>query len=209
MFVNNFATSRAKRAALLKPPKPLNLPLFPASCHQPRETRGPIETRPFLKVLTPYQSGATSRAKRAALLKRRGSENTKSLSRICHQPRETRGPIETTRCSGGSEHSENRTCHQPRETRGPIETSEGALLQSNAFLRHQPRETRGPIETGIDVAAVMCGDQAATSRAKRAALLKLARRIVDPHTVHFAATSRAKRAALLKPPTSALRLRLD
>ena len=86
----------------------------------------------------------TSRAKRAALLKRLTSFR-KTLFKSRHQPRETRGPIETSLTIPllcyilGS--------HQPRETRGPIET---LMTRSAAICRkngHQPRETRGPIET--------------------------------------------------------------
>ena len=64
------ATSRAKRAALLKLRD--RLPDHQASRavrHQPRETRGPIETNMLATISVEYPGDATSRAKRAALLK--------------------------------------------------------------------------------------------------------------------------------------------
>ena len=63
------ATSRAKRAALLKLPATLELRVHFFSCHQPRETRGPIETPRCRELGQPEAARATSRAKRAALLK--------------------------------------------------------------------------------------------------------------------------------------------
>ena len=62
--------------------------------------------------------------------------------------------------------------HQPREPRGPIETPRRPELLKLTMVCHQPREPRGPIETfpsPFDLAE----NFDATSRANRAALLKL------------------------------------
>ena len=40
--------------------------------------------------------------------------------------------------------------HQPRETRGPIETLGDPERVDQLDRRHQPRETRGPIETTLE-----------------------------------------------------------
>ena len=116
--------------------------------HQPRETRGPIETRTGVASLTPSIPG--------------------------HQPRETRGPIETE-CGVSREGSAKIAGHQPRETRGPIETLRLVFSKVLQLICHQPRETRGPIETfGRPTSSEnRQGRRSATSRAKRAALLKL------------------------------------
>ena len=68
------------------------------------------------------------------------------------------------------------------------------------MLCHQPRETRGPIETWVDEEGhgEVLDYAGATSRAKRAALLKLAAVIAKRDQCTEVATSRAKRAALLK-----------
>ena len=112
----------------------------------------------------------TSRAKRAALLKRLFQPQTYRIPLMRHKPRETRGPIETHRPSPGRYRT---ACgHKPRETRGPIETcryrldntmgtavtsraKRAALLKRTVVIvdavvgrgRHKPRETRSPIET--------------------------------------------------------------
>ena len=87
------ATSRANRAALLKPRSHEGSePTYER--HQPREPRGPIETRQCPQPLPPGTLEATSRANRAALLKRI-AEIHDGVDQGCHQPREPRGPIET------------------------------------------------------------------------------------------------------------------
>ena len=88
--------------------------------HQPRQVRGPIETywqrrivlwpkrvtsrakcaallkRPHDQQVDPPAAEVTSRAKCAALLKRYGRLVPVKMDRRRHQPRQVRGPIETT-----------------------------------------------------------------------------------------------------------------
>ena len=64
-------------------------------------------------------------------------------------------------------------------------------------MGHQPRETRGPIETPEPDRFRFAPEPDVTSRAKRAALLKLGE-LAHLRANRQHVTSRAKRAALLK-----------
>ena len=68
------------------------------------------------------------------------------------------------------------------------------------MVGHQPRETRGPIETYQEQPHKNIFVYQVTSRAKRAALLKLKLKKMIVMSLNLQVTSRAKRAALLKLP---------